>query len=54
MYVNSATSTSRKSGFARIACVAGLTAVLVGEAAWVWLRVAHTLPLHRPRPSLQP
>ena len=30
MYVNSATSTSRKSGFARIACVAGLTAVLVG------------------------
>lgn len=32
MYVNSATSTSRKSGFARIACVAGLTAVLVGES----------------------
>ncbi len=30
MYVNSATSTSRKSSFARIACVAGLTAVLVG------------------------
>lgn len=30
MHVNSATSTSRKSGFARIACVAGLTAVLVG------------------------
>lgn len=30
MYVNSATSTSCKSGFARIACVAGLTAVLVG------------------------
>lgn len=30
MYVNSATSTSRKSGFVRIACVAGLTAVLVG------------------------
>ena len=30
MYVNSATYTSRKSGFARIACVAGLTAVLVG------------------------
>lgn len=30
MYVNSATSTSRKSGFARIACIAGLTAVLVG------------------------
>lgn len=30
MYVNSATSTSRKSGFARIACVAGLTAALVG------------------------
>lgn len=30
MYVNSAISTSRKSGFARIACVAGLTAVLVG------------------------
>lgn len=30
MYVNSATSTSRKSGFARIACVAGLTAVLGG------------------------
>lgn len=30
MYVNSATSTSRKSGFSRIACVAGLTAVLVG------------------------
>ena len=30
MYENSATSTSRKSGFARIACVAGLTAVLVG------------------------
>ena len=30
MYVNSANSTSRKSGFARIACVAGLTAVLVG------------------------
>ena len=30
MYLNSATSTSRKSGFARIACVAGLTAVLVG------------------------
>ena len=30
MYVNSATSTSRKSGFARIACVAGLMAVLVG------------------------
>ena len=30
MYVNSATSTSRKSCFARIACVAGLTAVLVG------------------------
>ena len=30
MYVNSATSTSHKSGFARIACVAGLTAVLVG------------------------
>ena len=30
MYVNSATSTPRKSGFARIACVAGLTAVLVG------------------------
>lgn len=30
MYVNSSTSTSRKSGFARIACVAGLTAVLVG------------------------
>ena len=30
MSVNSATSTSRKSGFARIACVAGLTAVLVG------------------------
>ena len=30
MYVNSATSTSRKSGYARIACVAGLTAVLVG------------------------
>lgn len=30
MYVNSATSTSRKSGFARVACVAGLTAVLVG------------------------
>lgn len=30
MYVNSATLTSRKSGFARIACVAGLTAVLVG------------------------
>ncbi|WP_368133514.1 RlpA-like double-psi beta-barrel domain-containing protein [Collinsella bouchesdurhonensis] len=28
--MNSATSTSRKSGFARIACVAGLTAVLVG------------------------
>lgn len=30
MYVNSATLTSRKSVFARIACVAGLTAVLVG------------------------
>ncbi len=30
MHVNSATSTFRKSGFARIACVAGLTAVLVG------------------------
>ena len=28
--MNSATSTSHKSGFARIACVAGLTAVLVG------------------------
>lgn len=30
MHVYSATSNSRKSGFARIACVAGLTAVLVG------------------------
>lgn len=30
MHVFSATSNSRKSGFARIACVAGLTAVLVG------------------------
>ena len=30
MHVYSATSNFRKSGFARIACVAGLTAVLVG------------------------
>lgn len=30
MHVYSATSNSRKSGFARIACVAGLTAMLVG------------------------
>lgn len=30
MHVYSVTSNSRKSGFARIACVAGLTAVLVG------------------------
>ena len=30
MHVYSATSNSRKGGFARIACVAGLTAVLVG------------------------